>query len=325
MKAIVVERAGGPEVLTVTDVPTPAAKPGWVLVRVRAFGLNRSEMFTRQGHSPNVAFPRVLGIECVGEVEEDGDAELARGQKVAAVMGQMGRDFDGGYAEYTCVPASQALPVETGLDWATFGALPETFLTAWGSLHRALTIRAGQSLLVRGATSSVGMAAITLAKDAGVEVVATTRNPDKVDGLKAQGADHVIVGGDAIGEQVRALYPDGVGDVLELVGTRTMKDSLDATARGGTVCITGIVGGEWVVPDFAPMEVIPSGVKLTKYSSQTIDRAGYAAAMQEIVTGVEQGRFKPAVDKVFRFEEIVEAHRYMEENRALGKLVVVTD
>ena len=325
MKAIVVEEAGGPEVLTIKEIPTPVAKPGWVVVRVGAFGLNRSEMFTRQGHSPNVTFPRVLGIECVGEVAEDGDGELAAGQKVAAVMGQMGRAFDGGYAEYTCVPSSQVLPVQTTLDWATFGALPETFLTAWGSLRRALSIEAGRSLLVRGATSSVGMAAITLAKEAGIEVAATTRNPDKVDGLKEQGADHVIVGGDTIKDQVRALYPEGVGDVLELVGTRTMKDSLDATARGGTVCITGIVGGEWVIPAFAPMEVIPSGVKLTKYSSQTINRADYAGAMQDIVTGVEDGRYNPALHKVFGFDEIVEAHRYMEANRALGKLVVVTD
>ena len=325
MRAIVAENTGGPEVLTIKEMPTPAAKPGWIVIRVRAFGLNRSEMFTRQGHSPSVTFPRVLGIECVGEVVEDGDGELAEGQKVAAAMGQMGRAFDGGYAEYTCVPASQVLPVESGLDWATFGALPETFLTAWGSLHRALAIEKGQSLLVRGATSSVGMAAITLAKQDGVEVIATTRNADKVDGLKEQGADHVIIGGDRILDQVRALYPDGVGDVLELVGTRTMKDSLDATARGGTVCITGIVGGEWVIPEFAPMEVIPSGVKLTKYSSQTINRADYAAAMQDIVAGVERGLYKPALHKVFPFDQIVEAHRYMEDNRALGKLVVVTD
>ncbi len=132
MRAIVVERAGGPEVLRIREIPTPQAKPGWVLIRVKAFGLNRAEIYTRQGLSPGVEFPRVIGIEAVGEVVEDGDGSLAPGQKVIALIGGMGRDFDGGYAEYTCVPRAHAVPIESDLDWAHLAAIPETFATVWG-------------------------------------------------------------------------------------------------------------------------------------------------------------------------------------------------
>jgi NADPH:quinone reductase-like Zn-dependent oxidoreductase len=131
MKAVVIRQAGGPEVLSLEDRPMPSPRPGWVLIRVRAFGLNRSELFTRRGHSPNVRFPRILGIEAVGEVVEAPAGGFAPGDKVATAMGGMGRAFDGGYAEYTLVPASQVQKVETGLDWATLGALPEMADGVW--------------------------------------------------------------------------------------------------------------------------------------------------------------------------------------------------
>jgi NADPH2:quinone reductase len=176
MRAAIVEQPGGPEVLQIKEIPVPSPRPGWVLIRVKAFGLNRSEMYTRQGHSPRVRFPRVLGIECVGVVEDGGGTDLAPGQKVAAVMGEMGRAYDGGYAEYTLVPASQVMPLTTDLPWATLAAIPETFLTAWGSLVEALDVQAGQKLLIRGGTSALGMAALGLAKDMGLYVAATTRD-----------------------------------------------------------------------------------------------------------------------------------------------------
>src|SRR5579859_185450 len=193
MKAIVVEQAGAPDVLQIRTLPRPEPRSGWVLIRVMAFGLNRSEMFTRQGHSPSVKFPRVLGIECVGIVEAAPGTDLQVGQTVAAVMGKMGRAYDGGYAEYTLVPASQAIPLQTTLPWETLAAIPETFLTAWGSLFDAMEVQAGQSLLVRGGTSSVGMTAIVLAKDKGLRVLATTRNPARVETLRENGADDVII------------------------------------------------------------------------------------------------------------------------------------
>jgi len=134
MRAAVCVRAGGPEVLEVREVPRPAVCDGWSLVEVKGAGLNRSELMTRQGHSPNVTFPRVLGIECVGVVAESTDPELPAGRPVAAIMGEMGREFDGGYAEFALLPNALLMPVRTALDWATFAALPETYLTAQGSM-----------------------------------------------------------------------------------------------------------------------------------------------------------------------------------------------
>src|SRR5689334_1120537 len=214
MRAIVVEQAGPPEVLQLRDLPRPEPHPGQVLIRVKAFGLNRSEIFTRQGHSPSVKFPRVLGIECVGVVEAAPGASLQVGQTVAAVMGEMGRAYDGGYAEYTLVPASQVLPLQTSLPWETLAAIPETYLTTWGSLFEAMDLQAGQTLLVRGGTSSVGMAAIMLAKHRGANVLATTRKIAKRVALLGIGANEVIIDTGTIADKVRQRVSGGVNGVL---------------------------------------------------------------------------------------------------------------
>src|SRR5215469_4544454 len=173
MRAAVCTRAGGPEVLEIREVPVPAVRPGWSLVRVKGAGLNRSELRTRQGHSPDVTFPRVLGIECVGTVAASTDPLLPEGTTVAAVMGEMGREFDGGYAEYALLPNPLLMPVTTTLRWDVLAALPETYLTAQGSLD-VLGIAADSQgrLLIRGGTSSVGMAALSLASSYGVTIAA---------------------------------------------------------------------------------------------------------------------------------------------------------
>jgi len=175
MKAVVIHKAGGPEALKIEERPVPIVQPGWVVIKVKAFGLNRSELFTRQGHSPTVRFPRILGIEGVGIVENAPGSEFQSGQMVATAMGGMGREFDGSYAEYTSVPANQVKVIDSTLDWTVLGALPEMIQTAWGSLHVSLQLKAGQSLLIRGGTTSVGLAAAVLAKQQGALVAATTR------------------------------------------------------------------------------------------------------------------------------------------------------
>ncbi len=322
MKAVVIHRAGGPEVLILEDRPIPAPRPGWVLIRVRAFGLNRSELFTRRGQSPNVVFPRILGIEAVGEVVAAPAGGFAPGDKVATAMGGMGRAFDGGYAEYTLVPAAQVQRLETGLDWAILGALPEMLQTAYGSLHTSLRLQAGQTLLIRGGTTSVGLTAAILAKKLGATVIATTRKPGREAMLKRNGADHVVIDAGRIADTVRGLLGTGVDRVLELIGTTTLLDSLIAAARGGVVCMTGMVGDSWEIERFSPMGVIPTAVSLTTYAGGAEDFM--ATPLQDFIDALEAGRARAPIGKVFNIDDIAEAHRTMQENKAGGKIVMTT-
>ena len=324
MQAAVCVRAGGPEVLELRELPVPAVRDGWSLVRVRAAGVNRSELRTRQGHSPNVRFPRVLGIECVGTVAASTDALLPEGTTVAAVMGEMGREFDGGYAEYALLPNSLLMPVTTTLSWEVLAALPETYLTAQGALDAVGVVpgRPGR-LLIRGGTSSVGMAAASIASARSFETAATTRQHSKVDALTAVGVDHVLVDdGESLAARVRAVWPEGPDLVLDLVGAHTAVDSLRLVRRGGTVCVAGSLSG-WLIPGFEPVAMIPSGTKLTAFHSDDVKGSVGTAMLQRVVKEVEAGTYRPNLDRVFALDDIVAAHRYMEDNQATGKLVVV--
>jgi NADPH:quinone reductase-like Zn-dependent oxidoreductase len=317
MRAAVCVRAGGPDVLEIRELPVPAVRPGWSLVRVRGAGLNRSELRTRQGHSPNVRFPRVLGIECVGVVAESTDPAVPEGTTVAAVMGEMGREFDGGYSEYALLPNALLMPVTTTLPWEVLAALPETYLTAYGALD-TLGVRPGERLLIRGGTSSVGLAAASIAAGRGVEIAATTRRPDKADAVRAVGVDHVLVGE----ASVRSIWPDGPDRVLDLVGASTVLDSLRLVRPNGTVCVAGSLSG-WAIADFQPISMIPSGARLTAFHSETMK--GDAGTLQRIVDEVEAGACRPNLDRVFPLADIVSAHRYMDNDEASGKVVVLPE
>jgi len=318
MRAAVCVRAGGPEVLEIRELPVPAVREGWSLVRVMGAGLNRSELRTRQGHSPSVRFPRVLGIECVGTMAVSTDPSKPAGTTVAAVMGEMGREFDGGYAEYALLPNTLLMPVTTTLPWEVLAALPETYLTAQGAID-ALGIRPGERLLIRGGTSSVGMAAASIAHGHGVEIAATTRRPEKAGALTAAGVDHVLLDD---GESPHTPWPGGPSHVLDLIGASTVVGSLRLVRRGGTVCVAGSLSG-WLIRDFEPIAMIPSGTRLTAFHSDDAKGSAGAAVLERVVRNVEAGIYRPNVDRVYGLDDVAAAHRYMEDNQATGKVVIL--
>ncbi|HJP77901.1 MAG TPA: zinc-binding alcohol dehydrogenase family protein [Pseudonocardiaceae bacterium] len=320
MRAIVLDAPGPPTALTIRELPVPEPAPGWVLIKVRAFGLNRSELHTRLGLAEGVTFPRVLGIEATGVVEACPGGEFAEGKQVMTMMGNMGRTFDGGYAEYTCVPAGQVIPFRSDLDWDVLGAVPEMLQTAYGSLTVGLDAQPGGSILIRGGTSSVGMATAVLAKRRGMTVFATTRNPAKSGALTALGVDHVLIDDGAVAPQVRAIVPDGVDSALELVGTPTLPDTLRAVRVHGVVCFTGMLSNEWTVKDFYPIAYLPRGVRLAGYGGDADDLPG--EVLQEFLDAVAADKATVPIDRVYAFDQIVEAHAAMEAGTAKGKLVV---
>ena len=322
MRAVVLDGPGPPEALHIRDIPVPEPAAGWVLIRVRAFGLNRSELHMRLGLAQGVTWPRVPGIEAAGEVAECPGGEFAAGQQVAALMGGMGRAFDGGYAQYTCVPVSQVVPFRSGLDWAVLGAVPEMLQTAHGSLDVGLDAQPGQSILVRGGTSSVGMATCVLAKQRGMTVLATTRNPAKAAALTDIGADHVLIDDGQVADQVRQFFPDGADAALELVGTPTLPDTLRSVRVHGVVCFTGMLSNQWTVRDFYPMDYLPKGVRLTAYGGDAADLP--ASLLQDFLDRVAAGTAVVPIGRVYRFDQIAQAHADMEANRVSGKLVVLT-
>jgi NADPH:quinone reductase-like Zn-dependent oxidoreductase len=236
----------------------------------------------------------------------------------------MGREFDGGYAEYALLPNSLLMPVTTTLPWDVLAALPETYLTAQGSLDALGVGPGGQGrLLIRGGTSSVGMAAASIASGYGMKTAATTRREGKTGALTAAGVDHVLVdAGGPLAASVHAVWPEGPDYVLDLVGASTAVDSLHLARRGGTVCVAGSLSG-WMIRDFEPIAMIPSGTRLTAFHSDDVKGSAGTTVLQRVVHEVEAGVYRPNVDRVFGLDDIVAAHRYMEDNQATGKLAVV--
>jgi NADPH:quinone reductase len=324
MRAIVMTGHGGPEVLKIQELPDPVPGEGEVLIRVKAFGLNHADTYMRSGTWP-FGIP-VLGIEAAGTVEEDPSGRFERGTPVVAVVGGMARTRNGSYAELVTVPAANVIAIDTSLGWAELAAIPEVYATAWTALHTNLELQSGQSVLIRGATSTVGRAAVNIASDLGAHVIATTRNPGRELELRELGAHEVLIDDGELAGKVRAEHPDGVDAVLELVGNSVLRDSLKAVRPTGGVCLVGFLGGLEPITDFDPLMDLPSGVRLTTFASAFVLGDEYFPAtdvpLQEIVDKASRGVFQAEPARVFQFDQIVDAHRLMESGQAGGKLVV---
>ena len=317
MKAIVIYEPGGPDKLIYQDVPTPQVKEGWSLVKVKGFGINHSEIFTREGKSSSVQFPRILGIECVGEVAESSTPALQAGQKVASIMGEMGRAFDGSYAEYVLLPNAQIYPIESDCDWATLAAIPETYYTAFGSLQQ-LRIAPHDRVLVRAAASGVGVAFALLLKARlpHITLHGACRKLEKAEHLRAVGFDAVIADSNGV------LQTDERYDkILELVDPATLRDSLAHINEGGIVCQTGQLGNQWYLNDFDPIVELKHNSYLTTFHSALVSGERMAALFRDI----DAHNVPVPIERRYTLEQVPDAHRFLQSAGSFGKVVVVNE
>jgi NADPH2:quinone reductase len=323
MRAIVMKRFGGPEVLQIEERPDPQAKPGHLVVDVKGFGLNHAEIYFRKGAWGDVA--EISGIECVGVVRSDPDGGFAPGQKVMALVGGLGRSINGSYAEQVCVPARNVVAVDTDLSWEHLAAIPESYATTWTALVGILALTKDQTVVIRAATSALGQAALNIAANAGARVIATTRNPARAATLEQLGAAEVLLETSALAGRVRDRYPQGIDAVLDIVGNTTVLDSLAMLRRGGHVCVVGFLGGGGPLA-VEPVFQVPSGRHLTVFASALVTGTPEfplgEIPFQTIVDRAAAGLYKAKPAKVFAFEDIRDAHRLMESNQAGGKIVI---
>ncbi|ORY57780.1 putative zinc-binding oxidoreductase [Pseudomassariella vexata] len=284
-------------------------------------------MFTRQGNSLGVVeFPRILGIECIGAIAGYPSSTKTIthpvGTRVATCMGGLGRMIPGSYAEYTCVAETNMRPIpDTSLPIGTFAALPQMLQATWGSLVTGLDLKAGESILIRGSTSSIGLCALQLAHKIGASRIAgTTRSAARVQMLYDNGADEVFVDGGEIASQVTQSPKGASNKVLELTGPTTLKDSLRCTIQKGTVCMTGVQGGSWKFDQFMPFGDLPNRVRLCIYGGGPEDFM--LMPWEELVKDVEAGRVKIPV-RTFKLEDIQEIHDILEKGGGCAKMAVV--
>ena len=322
MKAVVLTKPCQAEEMILTEIPVPQPRPGWILIKVKAFGINHSEVLLRRFEIAQdyINKPLVPGIECVGEVVDPSDSGLAKGQRVMALMGGMGRSFNGSYAEFALLPISHVFPIESNLDWDELAAIPETFYTAYGSLSLSLRLNPDDTLLIRGGSSTVGIASLQLAKAMGAKVISTTRSEKKADLLRSYGADDVILEGADFRERFIKKYPAGATKILELIGASTLYESLRLAALHGIVCHTGLLGGFYGLKNFDPIKDIPSGVYLTGfYSNNPTQRQ-----ISDMLSLIEIGDIQPVIADKFTLENISDAHLVAEQRGKIGKIIVTT-
>lgn len=326
MKAFIVNKAGGPEALERVELEDPKPEAGQALIKIRGFGLNRAEAVTRMGGSFDaVKFPRVIGIECVGEILACPGGELPVGQKVAAAMGEMGRKYNGSYAEMVVMPLSNVFPVETDLDWKTFSAIPETYFTAWGCAIESLRLDQvhAPKVIVRPGASALGLAIANIVNHLGGQVIGVTRSPHKVEKLRKGGMHEVIVASGAIAPEIEKLWPNGVDGIVDtIVSEETVKDDLAMLSPQGKICLAGSLAESYGTSIHADFRAALQDPRIGFYGSDTLHADKDREKLQTIVDRVEAGVYQPNIDAIYPFEELVEAHKQIDANAFAGKVVI---
>ena len=313
MKAVVLAKPTKAEEIQIKDVEIPKIKKDWVLIRVKAFGLNHSEKILREFEIENeyIKKPIIPGIECVGIIEDSLDDDFRVGEKVISFMGGLGRSFNGSYAEYCLAPKSHTFKINIDLPFEELGAMPETYYTAWGSLFDCLDLKKDDTLLIRGATCALGYVAIQIAKAYGCIVIATTYKEEKTKLLID--ADKIVVDDGVLSGKVQ-----GVNKVLDLIGAKSLVDTLKLVDKKGIVCNTGILGGVYALNNFDPIKDIPNGVYLTGFYSNSPAKKD----ISDIVEFINSNNLKPKIGKVFEFDDIKDALICQDKKLVDGKIVV---
>jgi NADPH2:quinone reductase len=323
MRAVEISQPGGPEVLKLTDVPKPAPKPNEILVKVAAAGVNRPDVLQRMGLYPVPPGASPLpGLEIAGEVVELGSEakNWKVGDKVCALAN------GGGYAEFCAVPAVQALPIPKSLSMPEAASLPETFFTVWSNVYDRGRLAPGESLLVQGGTSGIGVTAIQMAAALGNRVFATAGSDDKVAACVRLGAERAFnyKTQDWVAEVRAATGGKGVNVILDMVGGDYVPRELKCLAEEGRLVFIAFLRGpktELPIVDVMSKRLTITGSTLRPRNAEF---KGYVAKnlREKIWPLLESGRIKPQVYKTFALEQAAEAHRLMESSQHIGKIVL---
>lgn len=319
MNAIVISKFGGPEVLEHRTVPKPTVQTGEVLIAVKAFGLNHAEMHMRKGEWDE--WNPVTGLECVGVVDACPGGEFRIGETVVGAMGGIGRNRPGGYGEFVAIPATNVVAVQTTLPWEQLAAIPEVYSTAWSCLFTVLDLQPGETLLIRGATSTLGQAAVKLGVHACAQVSATTRRRERFNLLRGMGAAETLIEQPGLDASCSTEYDK----VLNLVGNRALLESINLTKTGGRMLQAGWLGGLEPVKDFNPMLQMKTGVHFSLFHSKVLGTPAFPFSkipLQSIVRQIEKGEYDAQPTHVFDYAEIRRAHEILDSGEAGGKIVV---
>jgi len=319
MLAIAIRDGAGPAAaLHPVQLPVPAPRTGEILIRIRAAGVNRPDLLQRSGnYPPPPGAPDTLGLEVAGEVAQAA-GRWREGDRVCALLG------GGGYAEYATVDARHALPVPPGLDFIQAAALPETVFTVFANVFEHGALKTGEALLVHGATSGIGVAAIQMAKAAGARVIATARGADKAAQARQLGADIAIdTANEDFGAAAKAA--GGIDVALDMVGAPYLAPTLDALKTGGRIVYIAALGGgtlEVPVRQVMMKRAVLTGSTLRPRSAD--EKARLAAEVERVVwPWIAAGTVRAIIDRTFALADAAGAHAHLESGRHFGKIVLI--